>query len=91
MGAAIAAYVTSSTLAGGNYAAAYGFTVTPSGIGTKLWNVGSSGTAMGLSNNTYYTVMQLLQQANLRKQQGLYDATAINVVFGGINATGHIV
>ncbi len=94
MAVAIAAYVTSSTLAGGNYAAAYGFTVTPAGMGAKYFNVGSNGTAIGLSNNTYYTVMQLLAQANLRKQQGLYNGAAFNAafnaVFSGCNQQGHI-
>ncbi len=91
MGAAIAAYVTSSTLAGGNYAAAYGFTVTPTGCGGKSYNVGASGTAIGLVNDKLYTVIQLLQQANLRKQQGTFDSSAFSLIFGDINQSGHIV
>jgi uncharacterized protein (DUF2141 family) len=91
MAVAIAMYVTSSTLAGGTYAASYGFTVTPAGIGGKYYNVGTYGTAIGLSNNTYYTLMQIVQQANLRKQQGLFDASAFTAICSGINAAGHIV
>ena len=45
---------------------------------------------MGLVNNTSYTVSQLLQQANLRKQQGTYDTNAFNVIFDGINQKGDI-
>jgi uncharacterized protein (DUF2141 family) len=91
MAVAIATYVTNSTLAGGNYAAAYGFVVTTAGIGGKYYNVGTWGTAIGLSNNTYYTDMQILQQANLRKQQGLFDATAFSTTCSEMNAAGHIV
>jgi len=90
MAIAIAAYVTSSNLAGGNYAAAYGFTVTPLGMGVKYFNVGSNGTAIGLSNDTYYTVMQLLAQANLRKQQGQFNSSAFTAIFSNMNQQGHI-
>jgi VCBS repeat-containing protein len=90
LGGAIASYVTSSTLSGGNYAVSYGFNYSSTGTGTKTYNIGSSGTAVGLSNNTSYTVGQLLQQANLRKQQGTYDSNAFNVIFSGINQTGDI-
>jgi len=64
--------------------------VTPLGMGVKYFNVGSNGTAIGLSNNTYYTVMQLLAQANLRKQQGLFNATAFTTIFSNMNQQGHI-
>ena len=45
---------------------------------------------MGLVNNTSYTVGALLQQANLRKQLGLYNSNAFNVIFSGINVAGDI-
>jgi hypothetical protein len=90
MAVAIAAYVTSSTLAGGNYAATYGFTVTPAGMGVKYFNIGNWGTEIGLADNTYYTVMQILQQANLRRQQGLWDATAFKTICSNINQQGHV-
>ena len=90
MGAALAVYVTNSSLYGGSGAAGYGFNVSTSGIGGKLYNVGAYGTAIGLSNNTSYTVAQLLAQANLRKQQGLFNANAFNQIFDAINTAGDI-
>ncbi len=86
---ALASYVTSSTLAGNN-AANYGFNVSTLGTGAKTFNVGAYGTAIGLSNNTSYTVLQLLQQANLRKCAGTFDANAFNSIFDGINQKGDI-
>ena len=90
MGGALASYVTSSTLAGSNIAASYGFKVSASGTGAKAYNVGSDGTAIGLKNNTSYTVLQLLQQANLEMQLGTFNANAFNDVFDGINSKGDI-
>ncbi len=89
LGTALACYVTSSVLAGNN-AASYGFNVSPLGTGAKTYNVGAYGLAIGLANNTSYTVLQLLQQANLRKCQGTFDANAFNNIFDGINTTGDI-
>ena len=91
MAGALAAYVTNSTLAGGTYAAAYGFKVTTGGTGAKTYNVGSLGTAIGLANNTAYTVTQLLQQANLMKQNGTFNAATFNTIFDGINQKGDII
>ncbi len=91
LGGAIASYVTNSTLAGGTYAAPYGFNVSTNGTGWKTYNTGSYGTAIGLLNNTDYTVLQLLQQANLRRCQSLFDANAFNVIFDGINVKGDII
>jgi hypothetical protein len=59
MAVALATYFTSSNLAG-NVAAAYGFNVTDTGIGTKVVNVGSAGAAFGVANGTDMTIMQLL-------------------------------
>ena len=89
LGAALACYVTSAVLAGNN-AASYGFNVSTMGTGAKTYNVGAYGAAIGLANNTSYTVLQLLQQANLRKCQGTFDANAFNNIFDGINTTGDI-
>ena len=89
MAVALAVYVTDSDLAGSN-AASYGFNVSTTGTGAKSFNVGSNGTAMGLTNNTSYTVFALLQQANLRKQAGTFNANAFNTVFDGINQGGDI-
>ena len=90
MGGALASYVTSSTLAGSNIAASYGFNVSASGTGAKTYNVGSDGTAIGLTNNTSYTVLQLLQQANLETKLGTFNANTFNNIFDDINSKGDI-
>jgi hypothetical protein len=91
MAGAIAAYVTNSTLAGGNYAAKYGFNISTGGTGATTYNVGSLGTSIGLLDNTAYTVSELLQQANLMKQQGTFNAGSFNTIFDGINIKGDII
>jgi hypothetical protein len=88
LGAALDVYVTNSSLSG-NAAAGYGFNV-GSGTGSKSFNVGSNGVLLGLTNNTSYTVMSLLQQANLQKQQNTFNANAFNDVFSAINQMGDI-
>ena len=89
---ALASYATSSTLAGGNMAAAYGFNVSSTGTGAKTYNVGSNGTAIGLANNTSYTVLQLLKAANQKCPFGTSGAVfdALNTIFDGINQSGDI-
>jgi hypothetical protein len=89
---ALASYATSSTLAGGNMAAAYGFNVSSTGTGAKTYNVGSNGTAIGLANNTSYTVLQLLNAANQKCPFGTSGAVfgALNTIFDGINQSGDI-
>ncbi len=47
MATALSAYATSSALAGGGLAAAYGFNVSDAGTGAKSYNVGASGSALG--------------------------------------------
>jgi hypothetical protein len=89
LGAALAVYVTDSDLAG-TAATKYGFTVTSGGTGDKTYNVGSLGTAIGLQNNTTYTVLQLLRQADLDKANGTFNANAFNSIFDGINQKGDI-
>jgi hypothetical protein len=89
LGAALASYVTDSDLAG-TVAAKYGFNVSSSGTGDKTYNVGSNGAAIGLLNNTSYTVLELLQQANLMKKNGTFNANAFNSIFDGINSSGDI-
>lgn len=85
---ALACYATDTVLAGGTYAAGYGFNTSTLGSGAKSYNVGSYGTAIGLTNNTSYSILQLLQQANIDKQKGTFDANAFNNLFSGINQTG---
>lgn len=97
LGAALATYVTDSTLAGNN-AASFGFKVSPSGTGQATFNVGSNGAAFGVPNNTVLTVGQILAAANAMTP----GATCIpyggntslqnmaNNVFDGINSQGDI-
>jgi hypothetical protein len=89
LGAALAVYVTDSDLAG-TAAAKYGFNVSTTGTGAKTYNVGSYGTAIGLKSNTSYTILFLLQQADLDKKNGTFDANAFNAIFDGINQLGDI-
>jgi hypothetical protein len=63
MSVAMATYFTSRTLAG-NVAAAYGFNVTDTGIGTKVVNVGTKGAAFNVANGSSRTIMQLLLATN---------------------------
>lgn len=90
MAAALAVYVTNANLAGSTVAGDYGFNVSSTGTGAKTSNVGGDGTGASLQSNTSYTVMQLLQQANLQTQQGSFDATAFNNIFSNINQTGDL-
>jgi hypothetical protein len=89
LAAALACYVTNSGLAG-NTAAANGFKISATGTGAKTYNVGTYGTAICLTNNTSYTVMKLLQQANLKKRTGTFNVSAFNSIFDGINRLGDI-
>jgi hypothetical protein len=57
---AFACYVTSSKLAGGNYAACYGFRVTTDGSGYETINIGSNGAAFNVANNTTISILQAL-------------------------------
>jgi hypothetical protein len=59
MATALATYFTSLQLAG-NVAAAYGFNISDTGIGTKVVNVGLNGAAFGVGNGTDLTIMQIL-------------------------------
>jgi hypothetical protein len=90
MAGALAAYVTSSTLDPTGCAVQYGFNFSAGGTGTHTYNVGMYGTAVGLMNNTSYTIQQLLQQANLDMKNGTFNANAWNNIFDGINSGGDI-
>jgi hypothetical protein len=63
MAVALAAYFTSSTLAG-QTSATFGFNVTDTGIGTKIVNVGTKGAAFAVANGSDLTIMQLLLATN---------------------------
>jgi hypothetical protein len=88
MASALAVYVTNSSISGTTIAQKYGFNVTTTGTGAKVYNVGGYGSAIGLSNNTSYSVMRLLQQANARAPFDSTEFNALNAIFDGINRLG---
>jgi hypothetical protein len=73
---ALNCYVTSSTLAGGTMASAYGFTVTIQGSGYDTYNVGANGAAFGVANNSAISILQALYYTNAQ-------STASGVLYGG--------
>lgn len=93
---ALAMYVTNSTLAGGSYAAKYGFNVDTKGIGGDYYNIGDNGAAFGVVNDSVMTVSQILAAANAKAVKGLLwngNTTYRNMgndVFTGINQQGDI-
>jgi len=91
MAGALAVYSTNSALAGGTYASKYGFDVSSAGTGVKVYNTGGNGTAIGLSNNTFYTVSELLKAADAAAPLTAAESTALNSIFDGINTSGDII
>lgn len=93
---AFAVYATSTELADGSMAAAYGFQVTEFGTGSMLVNIGTCGQAFDLANYTITTVSNLLELADAQSTSGvLFDGnqllrTLANTVFTMINETGDI-
>src|SRR5207253_1681912 len=49
---ALAIYVTNASLNDTGVGTQYGFAITPTGLGTSTWNVGSNGAAFGVSDGT---------------------------------------
>jgi uncharacterized repeat protein (TIGR01451 family) len=92
LAAAFAAYSTSTTLAGGNYAASYGFSVSPDGSGLHTYNVGTNGPTFDVPNNSTQTIMDLLWDVDmLASSTGVIsNAGTVNTVFGAINSIGHV-
>jgi hypothetical protein len=102
---ALAVYVTNQNLAG-TAGVAYGFTVDATGLGAATFDVGSSGAAFGVANDSPVRVLDLLLAVNARTTNGLLfdlnsdgdtgDAnealyrTMANVVFSAINELGDI-
>ncbi len=84
---ALAVYVTDSDLAG-DIGTAFGFNVSADGLGAIKYNVGAYGAAIGLLNDTQYTVFELLQQASLQKQAGTFNSGAFGFIFTDINNSG---
>ena len=92
---AMATYVTNASLAG-TAGVRYGFAVTEFGVGIATYNVGLSGAAFGVSNNTTLTVMDILLATDLQSSGGiLYSGLSTlrnlaNNVYDGINNAGDI-
>jgi len=93
LGAALACYATSSTVNGSALPSKYGFNISATGTGTKLFNVGIDGTGIGLLSNTFYTVLELLQRVSATIQNGTYasDVNSFSDIFSNINQTGDII
>ncbi|MHC4294042.1 MAG: hypothetical protein ACYSTL_00485, partial [Planctomycetota bacterium] len=97
MATAFAVYVTNTGLAGGTVAAGYGFIVDENGVGISTWNVGTSGAAFGVEDNTEMTIIDLLLATNDQSVDGaLYNLDAVlrelaNDVYSAINEGGDIV
>lgn len=105
LGVALAVYVTDRDLAG-TAASKYGFVTTSAGTGGETYNVGSSGSAFNVANNTTLTVMDILLRTDDMAWQGLlYDTShngsinnsaettlrdLANTVFSGLNQRGGI-
>jgi len=93
---ALAVYSTNSSLAGGTQAAQYGFSVNSTGTGSKLFNVGNYGDAVGAPNNSSLTVMQILAGANAQSSNCILDNNNLsllgdtNSLFDAINQNGDI-
>lgn len=98
MAVALASYVTDPNLAGGNYAAQYGFVTGNGGTGNALYNVGADGATLGLTNKTPDAVMVILQAADSLADPVTHTLFAndtakrssANNIFAGINQLGDI-
>lgn len=95
MAVAIAIYVTNESLAG-TVAQSYGFVTSANGVGGMLFNVGDSGAAFGVADNTDLTVMDIMLAVDDQAVLGvLYDGDAFlrqlaNEVLTAINEQGDI-
>jgi hypothetical protein len=93
LAAALNVYATTLAL-GGTAGQAYGFAVSDTGLGARSYNVGPSGAAFGVADDSTLNVYQLLLAANRQAVNGvLYDGDAglrqmAFDVFDGINTAG---
>jgi hypothetical protein len=91
---ALAVYVTDGTLDDTGVGAQYGFTVGGNGVATATVNVGTSGSAFGVADNTVMSVMDVLMAADAQAVNGvLYNGDTVkrnkaNAVFSAINQAG---
>ena len=89
---ALSAYVTDSSLAG-TVATSNHFTVTAYGTGVDSYNVGSYGSALGLTNKTSYSIVTLLASVDSLSSKGVVNSSAssaASAVFSAINTAGGI-
>jgi hypothetical protein len=92
---ALNVYATTASL-GGNAGAAYGFTISATGLGARSFNVGADGAAVGVPNGSTRNVYQLLKAVNQRAVQGvLYNGDEAlrqeaTDLFDAINSAGGI-
>ena len=92
---ALSVYATTASL-GGTAGTQYGFSVSAVGLGAYSFNVGSSGAAFGVANNTVLNIYQILKAANSQAVNGvLYNGNAnladlANAIFDDVNQTGDI-
>ncbi len=95
MSTAFAVYVTNLNLAD-NVAASYGFLVTDGGVGIATFNIGSSGSAFDVADDTEISILDILLATNDQAVDGmLYDLDAVlrafaNEVYSAINEAGDI-
>jgi hypothetical protein len=83
---ALSVYVTNSTLAGGGYATAYGFTVVADGgTGLATVNVSSDGAAVDQANGTTMTILDILLAVDRHATQS--TTTAGFTLYAGDQAT----
>ncbi|MBY0309334.1 MAG: hypothetical protein K2Q09_11380, partial [Phycisphaerales bacterium] len=93
---ALAVYATNSSLAGGTYAAAYGFNVSTGGTGAKTFSVGSTGSALGVANNSVLSIMDILKKVNTVASGGTIfssnstNRSSVNSLLDAINQSGDI-
>jgi hypothetical protein len=92
---ALNVYATNTSL-GGSAAAAYGFTVSATGLGAYSYNLGKDGAALGVSNNTSGRVFEGLLAVNRKAVNGVLAGgnTMMRAqtadLFNSLNAAGNI-
>ena len=83
---ALSVYVTNSTLAGGSFAAGYGFTVAADGgTGLATFNIGSDGAAVNQASGATMTILDILRAVD---QHATHATTAAGfVLYAGDQAS----
>jgi hypothetical protein len=91
LAAAISAYATSTNFAVVNlHSLDSHFNASVAGSGVDAYNIGPNGAAFGLANNSYATVLQLLQDLNAHTNAGGPLPAGADPVFGGIDSIGNV-